>query len=204
MMKVGHVTNLISICNVLEHTQKGENMSKMIKNVTISAISIFMMVCMIVTMLPAAFVHAAAEDSAEREFSIASEAEKIQIENYLSTDYNPADDNTAAGMLKAPTVPSPGAKTSTKISYAKIKSAAGTAASLATLASIIVAILSNNYEIPGMVSTVLSKIEKIGSFTSLVAKGDSNHGIKVNLAYTTKMVKGKKRAVWKVTSITTY
>ena len=116
----------------------------------------------------------------------------------------PEEEPSYPGMLKAPTVPSPGSKTYTKISYAKIKSVAGTASTLATLASVIIGIISLNYEIPGMVNTVLGYISNISGFTSLVAKGESNHGIKVNLAYTVKTVKGTKRAVWKVTGVSKY
>lgn len=172
--------------------------------IIIKIIAMAIAFCLMVAVFPLSFADALAGGIMEASSNSIATASEIQEEG--DSYYNPNDETeeSVTGMIKAPTVPSPGAKTSIKISYAKIKKAAGEAAKLATLASVIVAIISLEYEIPGMVTTVLKYIKGISKFTSLVSKGDSNHGIKVNLAYTTKMMDGKKRAVWKVTSITNY
>lgn len=160
--------------------------------------------CLMVAVFPISFANAltgSMTTSASNSIATDSEIQEVDDSFY---NLNDGTEESVTGMIKAPTVPSPGAKTSIKISYAKIKKAAGATTKLAALASVIVGIISLNYEIPSMLTTVLKYIKGISKFTSLVTKGSPDHGIKVNLAYTTKTIDGKKRAVWKVTSITTY
>lgn len=96
-----------------------------------------------------------------------------------------------------------------KFTYAKIKAALGGTASVAAIASAIVALLSAaGFSAPEMLPEILDLIGGIAGLTALVMEGSSSHGIKVSLKEKQRRAvrQGKEYFiwVWSVTNISTY
>lgn len=99
--------------------------------------------------------------------------------------------------------------TTKKISFAKIKKGLGGTATVATIAGIVLSILSGlGYALPAMLAVLTDKIGQIATVASLVVKGSSKHGIAIKMkSYirsTTKNGKVYKYKAWKVTNVSRY
>ena len=99
--------------------------------------------------------------------------------------------------------------TTKKISFAKIKKGLGGTATVATIAGIVLSILSGlGYALPAMLAVLTDKIGQIATVASLVVKGSSKHGLAIKMkSYTrstTKNGKVYKYKAWKVTNVSRY
>lgn len=147
-------------------------------------------------------------DQGERTiYTVDKENRTIRIsgnDTVFSLDEFLEEDDSLQGQLRAN-----GSTVTKKISFAKIKKALTGTATVATIAGIVISVLTGlGYALPGMLAVLTEKVGQISTVVALVTKGSSSHGLAVKMkSYmrsTTKNGKVYKYKAWKVTNVSKY